>query len=57
LDLYTSFSRKTLWAINKILAKQGKKYYNFSSELSWKRVDDLQRNDLEKILTFNTPCV
>ncbi len=46
LDLYTPFSRKTLWAINKILAKQGKKYYNFSSDLSWKRVDELQRQDL-----------
>ena len=53
LDLYTPFSRKTLWAINKILAKQGKKYYNFSSELSWKRVDELQRHDLIKILDFD----
>jgi len=52
LDLYTPFSRKTLWAINKILAKQGKKYYNFSSELSWKRVDELQRHDLIDFLDF-----
>ncbi len=52
LDLYTPFSRKTLWAINKILVKQGKKYYNFSSKLSWKRVDELQRQDLIDFLDF-----
>ena len=52
LDLYTPFSRKTLWAINKILAKQGKKYYNFPSELSWKRADELQRQDLIDFLDF-----
>ena len=55
LDLYTPFSRKTLWAINKILAKQGKKYYNFSSELFWKRVDELQRHDLIDFLENQIP--
>lgn len=52
LDLYTPFSRKTLWAINKILAKQGKKYYNFPLELFWKRVEELQRYDLLNALDF-----
>ena len=52
LDLYTPFSRKTLWAINKILAKQDKKYYNFSSELSWKRVEELWRHDLLDFIDF-----
>ena len=52
LDLYIPFSRKTLWAINKILAKQGKKYFNFPLELSWKRVEELQWQDLLSFLDF-----
>lgn len=52
LNLYTPFSRKTLWAINKILAKQGKKLYNIPDKLLWRRVDELQRHDLLEILDF-----
>lgn len=52
LDLYSPFSRKTLWAINKILTKQGKKSYNFPGELSWKRLEELDWIDLEKYIDF-----
>ena len=52
LDLYTPFSRKTLWAINKILAKQGKKVYNIPEKMLWSRVDELQRQDLIETLDF-----
>lgn len=52
LDLYSPFSRKTIWAINKILLKQGKKICNFPLELVWKRVVELQRHDLEKYIDF-----
>ena len=54
LDLYTSFSRKTLWAINKILAKQDKKLYDIPEKLLWMRVDELQRQDLIEILDFRS---
>ena len=54
LDLYTSFSRKTLWAINKILAKQGKKTYSIPEKMLWMRVDELQRQDLREILDFSS---
>ena len=52
LDLYSPFSRKTLWAINKILAKQDKKTYNFSLEIAWKRLEELWWSDLMKNIDF-----
>lgn len=50
LDLYTPFSRKNLWAINKILQKQGKRTYNFPVELLSLRLDELKRDYLKGIL-------
>lgn len=50
LDLYSPFSRKTLWAINKILEKQWKKIYQLNNDLSRKRLEELQWNDIVKFI-------
>ena len=50
LDLYTSFSRKTLWAINKILEKQSKNVYPFDDSMSSKRLEELEWIDIIRIV-------
>lgn len=50
LDLYSSFSRKTLWAINKILKKQKKHTFNVPENLNWKRLEELLWEDLKSII-------
>lgn len=50
LDLYSPFSRKTLWAINKILIKQWKNAFEISDEYIWKRLEELTKTDLKNIL-------
>ncbi len=51
LDLYSSFSRKTLWAISKILKKQGKKVFKIPENLNSNRLENLSWNDLKLILS------
>ncbi len=46
LKLYSQFSRKTLWAINKILQKQWKEISQIPEHLKSKRLEELSRNDL-----------
>lgn len=50
LELYSPFSRKTLWAINKILQKQWKKNFEISELLSKKRLEELDWNDFVSFL-------
>lgn len=50
LSLYSPFSRKTLWAISKILQKQWKKIFEMSDDLKKKRLEELDRVDLWKFL-------
>jgi 16S rRNA A1518/A1519 N6-dimethyltransferase RsmA/KsgA/DIM1 with predicted DNA glycosylase/AP lyase activity len=52
LDLYSGFSRKTLSSIEKILIKQNKKILKISEDLNKKRMEELNREDLEKILNL-----
>ncbi len=51
LDLYSPFSRKTLWAINKILEKQWKEMFNIPEFIQKKRLEELDFIDMEKLLT------
>lgn len=50
LDLYSQFSRKTLWAITKILSKQNKKAFQIPEELKSKRLEELSRNNIQNII-------
>lgn len=62
LDLYSGFSRKTLWAIEKILIKHWSKsdsgwkktrpesHIKIPAELEKKRLEELNRDDLEKFI-------
>jgi 16S rRNA A1518/A1519 N6-dimethyltransferase RsmA/KsgA/DIM1 with predicted DNA glycosylase/AP lyase activity len=50
LDFYSGFSRKTLWAIQKILTKQGKILFQIPEKLEKKRLEELDREDLREIL-------
>jgi 16S rRNA A1518/A1519 N6-dimethyltransferase RsmA/KsgA/DIM1 with predicted DNA glycosylase/AP lyase activity len=50
LDLHSQFSRKTLWAISKILLKQDKKTFQIPEELKNKRLEGLSRRDIEEIV-------
>jgi len=52
LDLYSPFSRKTLWAINKILSKHGKTVFNIPEGLLWKRLEELDYQALLWIIDF-----
>jgi 16S rRNA A1518/A1519 N6-dimethyltransferase RsmA/KsgA/DIM1 with predicted DNA glycosylase/AP lyase activity len=51
LDLYSQFSRKTLWAINKILQKQWKKTFAIPEEISKKRLEELNWNNIETMVS------
>lgn len=50
LDLYSQFSRKTLWAINKILSKQNKKTFQIPEELKSKRLEELSWKNIQNII-------
>lgn len=50
LDNYSSFSRKTLWAITKILSKQNKKTFQIPEELKSKRLEQLSWENIKKII-------
>lgn len=50
LTLYSPFSRKTLWAITKILNKQEKKTFDIPESLLTKRLEELDRLDLWKFI-------
>lgn len=50
LDLHSQFSRKTLWAINKILQKQNKETFTISEELKTKRLEELSRDKIKNIM-------
>jgi 16S rRNA (adenine1518-N6/adenine1519-N6)-dimethyltransferase len=50
LDLYSSFSRKTLWAINKILQKQWKQVFNIPEIYLKSRMEELDINSMHEIL-------
>jgi 16S rRNA A1518/A1519 N6-dimethyltransferase RsmA/KsgA/DIM1 with predicted DNA glycosylase/AP lyase activity len=51
LDLYSQFSRKTLWAINKILQKQWKKTFTIPEEISKKRLEELNWNNIKTMVS------
>jgi len=50
LDLYSWFSRKTLGAIEKILIKQNKYKFPINENLHKKRMEDLDREDIWRIV-------
>ncbi len=50
LDLHSQFSRKTLWAISKILTKQNKKTFQIPEELKSKRLEELSRENIQEII-------
>ena len=50
LDLYSGFSRKTLWAIEKILIKQDKNKFQIPEDLKKKRFEELDWTNLEDII-------
>ncbi len=50
LDLYSQFSRKTLWSINKILQKQEKKTFNIPDKLKKKRLEELSWENIKNII-------
>ena len=49
LDLFAPFSRKTLWKIQKMNAKKWQ-IYNIPEKFLWKRLEELDFDDLEKII-------
>jgi 16S rRNA (adenine1518-N6/adenine1519-N6)-dimethyltransferase len=51
LELYSQFSRKTLWAINKILQKQWKKDYKIPEQLKSKRLEELDWENIKNIVS------
>jgi len=50
LDLHSQFSRKTIWAITKILAKQNKKKFQIPEDLKNKRLEELSRKNIQNII-------
>ena len=50
LDLHSQFSRKTLWAISKILLKQNKKTFQLPEELKNKRLEELSWKNIKEII-------
>lgn len=50
LDLYSGFSRKTLWAIEKILIKQNKHKFQIPENLWKKRMEEISRSEIWKII-------
>lgn len=50
LDLYSGFSRKTLWAIEKILIKHAKNKFQIPEDLKKKRLEELDWTNLEDII-------
>ena len=51
LNLYSPYSRKTLWRIEKMLEKKGNNEYNIPDDLKWKRLEELNRNNINIILS------
>jgi 16S rRNA (adenine1518-N6/adenine1519-N6)-dimethyltransferase len=51
LDLNSQFSRKMLWAIQKILIKQKKKIFDIPQELKTKRLEELSWDDIKQIIS------
>jgi 16S rRNA (adenine1518-N6/adenine1519-N6)-dimethyltransferase len=51
LELYSQFSRKTLWAINKILEKQWKKTFSIPEEIKKKRLEELKWKNIKIIVS------
>jgi 16S rRNA A1518/A1519 N6-dimethyltransferase RsmA/KsgA/DIM1 with predicted DNA glycosylase/AP lyase activity len=50
LELYAPFSRKTLWAIEKILIKQNKKTFSIPEDFKKHRLEELNWNDIENTI-------
>lgn len=50
LDLHSQFSRKTLWAITKILSKQNKKNLQIPADLKSKRLEELSWENIQNII-------
>ena len=50
LDLFAPFSRKTLWKISKMVEKKEGILYKIPIDLQKKRLEELEWNDLKKIL-------
>ena len=50
LNLHSQFSRKTLWAITKILAKQNKKKFQIPEDLKSKRLEELSWENIQNII-------
>lgn len=50
LDLYSGFSRKTLWAIEKILIKQNKNKFQINDNLHQKRMEELTWENIWEII-------
>jgi hypothetical protein len=50
LDLHSQFSRKTLWAITKILLKQDKKTFQIPEDLKSKRLEELSWENIQEII-------
>lgn len=51
LDSYSQFSRKTLWAINKILEKQWKKTFSIPKEIKKKRLEELNWENIKTMVS------